>query len=289
MLLVPSPINRFHVLDLTPQTSLVQSLLERDAELYLLDWGVPRDEDRFLEFDAVVEEILAGAVQRVLLHAGAQRAVLFGHCLGGTLCAIHAALHPEACAGLINMAGPIDFAKGGLLATWTDRRWFDPDLLVDAHGNLPAWALHSAFLWLVPTVFAAKVLRLARRFADPGYLRAFWALELWSKASVPFPGEAYRKYIRQLYQENRLVRGTLLVGGREVRLGDITCPVLVLTGDRDPVVPTPCATALLHRCGARERRHVQLPGGHIGILVGSAARRHLWPVLQEWLDRRAGA
>lgn len=276
------------MVDLRPRISLVRHLLERGHELYLLDWGVPRDEDRFLRFDALVEEILGGAVARVQRAAAATRVALLGHCLGGTLCAIHAALHPERVAGLVNLAGPIDFALGGMLATWTDRRWFDADLVVEANGNLPAWALHSAFLSLVPTVAASKAVRLLRRWADPDYLRTFCALELWSRASVPFPGEAYRTYIRELYQENRLVQGTLEVGGRQVRLERITAPVLVLTGDRDRIVPSACAAALVDHVGATSARHRILPGGHIGLVVSRAARDHLWPALDEFLERAGG-
>src|SRR5262245_26723309 len=87
ILLVPSLINRWYVLDLFPGSSLVEALVGIGLDTFCLDWGVPGDEDRFLDWDAVVSR-LSRAVRMVQRKTGAARIALVGYCMGGTLAGI---------------------------------------------------------------------------------------------------------------------------------------------------------------------------------------------------------
>jgi polyhydroxyalkanoate synthase len=287
LFLVPSMINRHYVMDLMKGHSLVEHLLGEGVPLYLIDWGRAADEDRFLDFDYCIEHLLGAAVERACRHAGVQRVSLLGYCMGATLAAIYAALHPERTENLVNLAGPIDFDKGDALFQWTDERWFDPDLVVDAFGNIPAALMQGSFAWLVPTAGAQKLLALLDRGEDRQFMRIFTAIEKWTNDNVPFPGEAYRKYIRDLFQKNLLVKGELEIYGRAVQLSAIRCPVLVIIASRDHIVPGPSAVPLTGLCGSKDATAVELPGGHVGIVVGSGTSRHLWPALDRWLLPRS--
>ena len=286
LLIVSSMINRYYVLDLLPGHSLVEHLVAQGHQVYLLDWGQPEPEDRFLDLDGCIVDLLGAGIDRARRHAGARRVGLLGYSVGGTLAAIHAALRPETTAFLINLCGPIDFARGGLFAAWTDRRWFSADAIVDAFGNLPAAFLQSSFSWLVPTMLARKLGTLALRAGDEGYLRLFAAVELWAADNVAFRGGAYRGYIRELYQENRLVKGELEVRGQPVRLEAIRCPVLVVVASGDEIAPPASALALRDRCGSEDVQATQVQGGHVGVMIGSQAQRSLWPTLDRWLHAR---
>ena len=137
LLLVPSLINRWYVLDLRPAASLVGAALDAGLDVFCLDWGVPNDEDRHLTWDDVLARLArtARAAKRL---TGAPGVGLLGYCMGGTLAAIHAALHPGETRALVDLAGPIDFAEGGFLSRLTDRRWFDPAAVAAAgHVILP--------------------------------------------------------------------------------------------------------------------------------------------------------
>ncbi len=286
LLLVPSMINRYYVLDLMRGHSLVEHLVEAGQRVYLLDWGEPGPEDRLLELGGCIADLLGPALERVRRDAGARRVGLLGYSVGGTLAAIQAALAPERTAFLVNLCGPIDFARGGLFSVWTDRRWFDPDAIAGAFGNLPAAFLLSACTWLVPTASARKLSTLVARALDEDYLRRFAAVELWAGDGVPFRGGTYRRYIRELYQENRLVEGRLEVRGRRVELSEIRSPVLVVVAAADEIAPPASALALLDHVGAEDAGALEVAGGHVGILVGGAARTQLWPALDAWLDTR---
>src|SRR5918992_5980248 len=140
ILMVYALINKPYVLDLLPGNSLVEYLIDGGFDVYLLDWGVPGDEDTDLSFDDFVLDYLRLATSKVLRASGAEGYTLFGYCMGGTMAAMHAALFPdEPLANLVLLTTPIDFApeKTGLLGLWTNEKHLDPDLVVESFGNIP--------------------------------------------------------------------------------------------------------------------------------------------------------
>jgi hypothetical protein len=100
----------------------------------------------------------------------------------------------------------------------TDPRWFDVDAIADA-GNMSAAQMQAGFSQLRPTAQLAKWVTFADKAQDPDKRDAFVALETWASDNIAFPAEAYRRYIRELYQENLLVRGEHAVRGERVDLG----------------------------------------------------------------------
>jgi len=286
VLLVPSLINRWYVLDLRPGASLARALVDAGFDVYCLDWGVPEAEDRYLDWDTVVSRV-GRMVRRVQRETGAPRVGLLGYCIGGTLSAIHTALEPGSIAGLVNLAGPIDFAEGGMLAHMVNPRWFDPQVIADA-GNVSPQQMQSGFVALRPTMQLGKWLAFFDRLAEPERLEAYLALEEWASANIPFPGAAYARYIRELYQENALARGEHHVAGRRVSLSDIRCPVLTVVTDRDVICPPPAAQALNELSSSSDKSLLVIPGGHVGAVVGGAAQKELYPKLAQWFAETLG-
>jgi polyhydroxyalkanoate synthase len=286
VLLVPSLINRWYVLDLRRGASVVEALVAAGLDVFCVDWGEPHDEDRHLDWDAVLAR-LARAARRTRRIAGEARIGLLGYCLGGTLAAIHAALEPERVAALVNLAGPIDFARAGLLAHLTNRRWFDASALAEA-GNIGAEQMQAGFVALRPTAQLAKLVSQldpsAR--ADDDKRAAFRALETWASDNVAFPAAAYVRYIEELYQGNQLVRGEHHIAGRRVDLAAIRCPVLTVTTTKDTICPPDAALALSDITGGER---LSIPGGHVGAVVGDKARTLLYPRLAEFFAHHLGA
>jgi polyhydroxyalkanoate synthase len=284
ILLVPSLINRWYVLDLRPGASLVEALVGAGFDVWLLDWGVPEAEDRYLDWDTVLRR-LGRAARRVLREAGDAhfgRLGLFGYCMGGTLAAIHAAQHPDTLAAFVTLAAPIDFTHGGMLRCMVDPRWFDAGAIADA-GNVAPSQMQAGFTALRPTLDAAKLMAMPELATDARARDAFLALEAWAGDNIPFPGEAYRRYITELYQANQLVAGTHRANGKPAPLGAIRCPTLVITASRDAICPPAAATALLRHVGTDDTAHVEVSGGHVGAVVGSRAAREMYPALVRWL------
>ncbi len=286
LLIVPSLINRWYVLDLRPGASVVEALVAAGIDTWLLDWGVPEAEDRYRSWTDVLDT-LARATRRVLRHSSskASKLGLFGYCMGGTLATIHAALHPSQIAALVDLAGPIDFAKGGMLRRMVDPQWFDGGAIADA-GNVMPEMMQAGFGALRPTLDLAKLMAMPDLVGDPEAQLAQRALETWASDTIAFPGEAYRTYITDLYQGNALVEGRHRVRDRVVDLGAIQCPTLAIVADRDAICPADAATALLGKVGTKDTATLRVPGGHVGAVVGRRASRDMYPALIAWLKAR---
>jgi len=286
-LLVPSMINRWYVLDLRPGASLVEALVGAGFDVWCLDWGVPEDEDRFLDWEAVNAR-LGRAVRRVRRETGADKIGVLGYCMGGTLTSIYVAQHADEIAALVTLAAPIDFQRGGQLRCMVEPSWFDADAIADA-GNVVPQQMQAGFVALRPTLDLGKLVAMPDLAQDPKGRDAFLALDAWASDNIPFPAEAYRRYIRDLYQENQLANGTHRVANRSVDLRKIACPTLVITATRDQICPPAAAEALLGLVGATDTSVLEVAGGHVGAVVGSRAAREMYPALIEWLGPRLRA
>lgn len=286
VLLVPSLINRHYVLDLRPGRSFAEFLVEHGHDVYIVDWGTPGDEDRHLEWDDIVDRYLGRAIRVAARRSRQERVHLLGYCLGGTLAAVHAAARPEHIASLMLVAAPVDFHQGGLLARWTTTPTFDLDALADATGNVPWPLMQASFHMLRPTLNLSKLVSMIDRAWDDEFLDHFAALERWGNDNVSFPGRAYRRYVQELYRENRLVTGSFTMSGRPARLDAIRQPVMVVSFAHDHIVPDRSATAALDLVSSPDKTLLRVPGGHVGAMVSRRAREGLWGQLSAWWAER---
>ncbi len=280
MLLVPSLINRHYVLDLMPGKSFAEFMVARGFEVFCIDWGTPGDEDRYLTFDDIVDRALGRAIRLAGQRAPGHKVHLLGYCMGGTLAAIHTAVHPERVASMVALAAPVRFDDGSLLSKWTNSGGFDVDVLVDAVGTVPWQLLQSAFQLLRPTLSLSKAVSLLDRAWNDEFLDGFLALETWGNDNVSLPGEFYRRYIKDLYQANGLLDGRVFLSGKRVDLQKISFPTLAVTFEHDNIVPARSAAALVDAIGSSQKQHLHLPGGHVGAVVSKHAAKTLWPQLE---------
>lgn len=288
VVLVPSLINRHFVLDLQPGKSFAEWLVARGHDVFVVDWGTPGPEDRYLSFDEICDRYLARVLQRSTMVAGCEKAHVLGYCLGGTLAVIHTAARPERVASLTALAAPVTFDDDGLLSRWTRVTSFDVGAVTEAFGNVPWQLMQSAFHLLRPTLTLSKAAHMIDRAWDDEFLDGFFALETWGNDNVSFPGEAFKSYVDGLYRENGLVTGRFALSGRRVNLGAIECPVMAVTFEHDTIVPWKSAAVLLEKISSREKKHVHLSGGHVGAVVSRKAATTLWPTMSDWwhaLDR----
>lgn len=285
VLLVPSLINRWYVLDLGPGRSFIEHLVAQGHEVLCVDWGTPGAEDRYLTWDDIGGRYLGRAVRIAARQTG--RTHLLGYCLGGTLTTAYAAAFPEGIASLTALAAPVDFEHAGMMAAWTRTPTFDVRALVAAFGNVPWPLMQASFQLLRPTLGASKLVALLDRAWDDEFLDGFLATERWSNDNVSFPGACYARYIEELYRQNRLCAGTFTVCGRPARLPDLRCPLLVVAFAEDHIVPLASARPLVERAGSRDKQLLVERGGHVGAVVSRKAAGRLWPALHTFWAQRA--
>ncbi|MDX2011692.1 MAG: alpha/beta fold hydrolase [Myxococcaceae bacterium] len=284
VLLVPSMINRWYVLDLRKGASVAEALVNAGLDTWCLDWGAPEDHDRYFTWaDALAR--LDRMMRRVIRETGKPKVTVLGYCMGATLSSVHAAMHPERYAGFINLLGPIDFTRAGMLGHMTDPRWFDAEAIAEA-GNVAPHQMQAGFKLLRPTQDISKMVTLMEKAFDPVFKESYDALEAWANDNVAFPAAAYTTYIEELYQKNHLVQGKHFVGGKRVDLKNIVCPLMTIAADKDTICPPDAAKAINTAVGSSDTKVLAVPGGHVGAVVGSKAADKLYPALVSWMKER---
>ena len=113
VLMVPSIINKYYVLDLRPGQSLVEFLSQAGIPVYMLDWGEPAPQDRFTTMEDHIIRWLGAAVRRTCRDASVEKIHLLGYCIGGTFASMYAAVRPKRVAGLIALSSPVNFHDPG--------------------------------------------------------------------------------------------------------------------------------------------------------------------------------
>jgi poly[(R)-3-hydroxyalkanoate] polymerase subunit PhaC len=288
VLLVYALINKPYVFDLQAGNSFIRHLLRHGYDVFLVDWGTPGWEDRGLTFDELVGEHLPKAVERTRRASGADELTLFGYCMGGTMAGMYAALHPEGIRNLITLTAPFDFADAGTYSVWTDKRYLDPNLVSKALGNVPGDLIDLGNKMLRPvTNYVGATMTMWDRLLTGKDMDGWLAMNKWVNDGVPFPGAAFVQWIGSFYQENRLIRGEMTIKGERVDLSRISMPLLNIVGEADHIVPPPMALPLNEAVSSSDKQLLTIPAGHVGLLVGSGARKGLWPKVVEWLDRRS--
>ena len=134
-------------------------------------------------------------------------------------------------------------------------------------------------------------LDLLFRLWDSEYVKRQELLNQWLNDLLPFPAEAYRQFIKEFVQANKLVRWGLFIGGSLVDVSRITCPILVLAHTEDLLAPPESAKALVDLVASQDREFFEVSGGnvgHIDIVVGSEGPKVTWPKVSSWLQARLG-
>jgi polyhydroxyalkanoate synthase len=282
-------VNRPYILDLQPGKSVVGHYLSRGFDVYIIDWGVPGYGDRSLTLQHYVEGFLKEAMERILHDHRRETMHLLGYCMGGTMAAMVAALHPDRLRSLTLLAAPIDFSgRESLLNVWAQQPFFDVDAFVDTLGNCPAWFLQWCFQNLKPIQnFLQKYISMFDNIEDDDFLSSYFAMELWVNDNIPVAGETFREFVKELYQGNRLVRGEFHLGNQRVDLKRITCPLLMLTAKNDHLVAPSSTEGIRPHVGSRDIESMTVDAGHVGLVVGGRAQRTIWPQATQWLADRS--
>lgn len=285
-LIVYALVNTVWMTDLQEDRSLVRNLLEQGEDVYLIDWGYPDGADRWLTLDDYINGYLDRCVDAVRKAAGAEAINLLGICQGGTFSLCYTATHGEKVKNLITMVTPVDFqTPDNMLSSWS--RDLDVDLFVDTMGNIPAELLNWVYLTLKPVrLNQQKYVGLVDVLDNPKELQNFLRMERWIFDSPDQAGEAFREFIKDFYQQNKLIKGEVVIGGKPVDLGMITQPVLNIFAEQDHLVPPDASRALGRHVGTTDYTQLAFKGGHIGIYVSGRAQREVPPAIHQWLSTR---
>ncbi len=320
VLIIPSPILKYYILDLSPHDSLVKYLVDKGHTVFMLSWRNPDARDRELG----VEHYLRLGISAAIDAAGAitgQKLHAVGYCLGGTFLAAAAAsmasVGDDRLATLTLLATEVDFTEAGELSIFIDdsQLAYLEDLTWE-QGYLDGKQMSGAFTLLNSNDMIWS--RVVRQYlmAEP---QKVTDLTSWNVDTTRLPHRMHTEYLRNLYLNNDLASGRMRYDGRAIALSDIRAPIFLVGTERDHVAPwksvymlnlyadadvTFCLTSGGHNVGIVNPPGAEAPPRHYRIATKKAEDRYVdpdqwvsrhsplagswWPAWQTWLAERSG-
>ena len=291
VLVIPSLINRYHVLDIDKQQSFVRALAEAGFRPLLVDWDVPGSDEAHFTFDDYLAKRLfpvLNLARKINGKMAGGKVHVMGYCMGGLLAAALAAHASDAIRSLMFLATPWDFhadASGYEQSERVKKMLPQLEPILEQQGELPVDVLQCFFISLQPFALLDKFMRFADMKRGSAQERAFVLIEDWVNEGVPLTGKVANTCLQGWYIDNITQKGAWRVLGKAIRPQDIKLPSLHVIPQNDKIVPPASAKALAQAMGGAMGKVTVLEPeyGHISMMVNSAARDKLWPALFSWL------
>jgi len=287
LVIVYALINRYHILDIHPKKSWVRNLLDQGLDVYMVDWGTPTNMDRYLDFDDYVNGYLNNCVEFVKDEANVDQVSLQGYCTGGTIAAIYSSLHPENVKNFVATAPVIDGWRDTTVISNLAKH-IDVDQMVDNIGNMPPEFMYYCFSILKPFEQGVeKYVKLFQNIEDKNFVDNFMRIEKWLSDTPPIPGELFRQWIKDIYQNNLLIQDKMYVGGKRISLKNIKMPLFTQVAVGDHLVSPECSMPLHYAVASEDKTLRVYPTGHVGMIASSLSQRKVLPELGQWLKERS--
>lgn len=280
-------INRYHILDIQPSKSWVRNLLSQGYDVYMVDWGTPSNMDRYLGFDDYVNVYLDSCIEHACDEASTDSVTLQGYCTGGTIATVYAALHPKKVRNFVATAPVIDGWKDTTVVSNLSKH-VEVDKLVDTVGNMPPEFMYYCFSVLKPFEQGIeKYIRFFKNIDNKKFVDNFLRVEKWLSDTPPIPGELFREWIKNIYQENLLVNNKMRVDGRLVNLRRIKMPVFTQVAVGDHLVSPECSMPLHYAVGGPDKTLRLYPTGHVGMIASGLSQKMVLPEMGRWLSKKS--
>jgi polyhydroxyalkanoate synthase len=288
ILIIPPWINKFYILDLKPQNSLVKWLVEQGYTVFMISWRNPDGSMRGKGFEQYMLEGPLAALEAIEKATGEASIAAIGYCVGGTLLAatlayLTAKKQKNRIVSATFFVAQIDFTEAGELSLFVDEEQIAAmHKAMDKKGYLDASAMSTTFNML-------RSNDLVWSFVVNNYLlgEAPFPFDLlyWNSDSTRLPKANHEFYLREMYLENNLVKpGKVKLDGTPIDLGKITVPSYIQAAKTDHICPPQSVyKAMNHYKG--EKRFVLAGSGHIaGVINPPAAHKY-----QYWTNDAAPA
>ena len=282
--------------DLRRGCSLVEHLVTAGRRTYLVEYGQVSFRNRSLGVEHWVDEVLPEAIRAVHEHSGGRPVHVVGWSLGGIFTLLTAADQPDLpIASLTVVGSPVDVRKVPLVAPVRPLLNLSQGggaitLAYRALGGVPQPLVNLVFSAVSVQKIVTKPLAVLSHLDDADYLAQLEAVDRFRANMIAYPGRTFGQLYHRFVKGNALAVGRMQVGRRTVDLSAIRVPVLVFAGNTDGIAPLPAVRAVVPLLpNAPEVRFEVVPGGHLGMLTGRAARETTWQVLDEWVEEWSGS
>jgi len=279
LLLVPPCINKFYILDLQPENSLIRYAVEQGHRVFVVSWRNPDASMAHYTWDQYIEDAAIKAIHVTQEITGQDKAGgkidTLGFCVGGTILstalAVLAARGEQPAASVTLLTTLLNFTDTGVLDIFIDENFVKfREMQMGQGGLLQGGELASTFSFLRPN-------DLVWNYVVGNYLKGEtpppFDLLYWNSDATNLPGPMYCWYLRNTYHENKLaVPGALTVAGEQVDLGAIEAPVYIYGSREDHIVPIGGAYASTQVLKGK-KRFVMGASGHIAGVINPPAKK----------------
>lgn len=298
VVIVPPLATNMLIYDLFPERSLVASLRDAGHPVYMIDWGEPGRSQAHYHFATYVEEFMPMMLRQVREHSGEKKLALHGWSLGALMSYSYAALGDPDIDKLVLLGPPCDYHApnpstlqnrilGGQLRRVQARTGWRVHRTPKVLWHVPGWANSLGFKLMSPAGTLRGYMELLRRLDDREFVKAHATNSAFLDNMVAYPGGVAQDILQYFITDNILAKGQLPVVDSTARLRDIRAKVLIIVGDKDPIVTPAASKVLVDLMENAECEIREVPGGHMSIVSGSAAPVAIWPQVLEWLSRTA--
>ncbi|MGM0607290.1 MAG: alpha/beta fold hydrolase [Candidatus Muiribacteriota bacterium] len=279
VLIIPSLINKYYILDLMEEASFVKFLSDLKVPVYVLDWGETDFSHNNLSLNHYIFKWINRAVKKVLRDNNSRSLCLMGYCMGATLASIYASKKQDKVNSFISLAAPYDFTGEDPLSIMA--RSIDVEKLTSISNQMSADMMQSGILMAQPASIYHKLKSLYSNGGNKKRNKTFFYLERWLNDNVDFPVTAYKDYIQEFYHKNSLAQDKLQLDGKKISLSNLKVPVLNVIARRDGIVPEKSAKFLNEKIKSEKKEILEIDAGHIGIIMGSKAKK-AWESMFRW-------
>ena len=277
--------------DLRRGCSLVEHFVQQGRPTYLVEYGEISFKNRRLGLEHWVDEVVPEAIRAASEHAGGRPVHVIGWSLGGIFASLAAAAEPDLPIASLTVVGtPFDVTKVPMVAPLRPiLRLTDGGVVTQLYrlfGAAPKPLVRQAFRISSGTKMFTKPLAILQNLDDSEWLAQIEAVDRFTDNMLAYPGRSFGQLYHRMLKSNQLLTGKVNLSGHEIDVAEITAPVLIFAGNTDGIAPINAVKALVPLLRkAREVRFEIVPGGHLGMLTGRAARATTWVTMDEWIEQ----
>jgi polyhydroxyalkanoate synthase len=281
--------------DLRRGCSLVEHFVEHGRPTYLVEYGEVSFANRALGMEHWIDEVVPKAIEEVSAHAGGRPVHLVGWSLGGIFALLTAADRPDLpIASLTTVGSPIDVTQVPLVAPirpFLGLAGERAGLVTQAYrimGGAPKPLVRRAFQLSSFNKLVTKPIAIAAKLDDADFLAQVEAVDRFTRNMYAYPGRTFGQLYHRILKGNQLASGSVGLDDRRIDLADLRVPLLAFGGDSDGIAPVRCVRPVVDLVpNVPKLRFEVVPGGHLGMLTGRAARTTTWRIMDEWLTENS--
>ncbi|MEH6585997.1 MAG: alpha/beta fold hydrolase [Halioglobus sp.] len=303
LVLVPPLGVTTETFDLMPQRSLVRYMVARGFKVYLLDWGKPKKEHAHLGMLDYCDDMMGTALEKIRRHSGSKELSLMGWCMGGLFCLFHQGIRKDKnIRNIVTIASPIDLETGKgviskvagaaqaldgpaqLVSNYTN---FRLNTLDPARLSMPDWATTIVFKLTDPVGSVTTYWDLVTRLWDREFVESHSTTSDYLNHMLRYPGGVVQDMAGSVVSENQIAKGRVQIRDKVSELDSIHSNLLAFAGKTDALVPPEVAERSVDIVASTDKEFRVVPGGHMGVIIGSKAQGAVWAESADWLEKRS--